>query len=64
MSMYGGFLLDEKYTDNVCLKKKGVITFPDPPDSLKNCILTRGDQIAEVHSSRTESSSADKDPPS
>ena len=47
VSLYGGFLLDERYTDNVCLKKRGVITFPEPPDALSDCILTRGDQIAE-----------------
>ena len=47
VSLYGGFLLDENYTDNVCLKKKGVITFPDPPEALSDCILTSGDQMAE-----------------
>ena len=47
MSFYGGFLIDEKYTDRVCLKKTGVITFPEPPDAISDCILTRGDQIAE-----------------
>ena len=47
VSLYGGFLLDENYTDNVCLKEKGVITFPDPPEALSDCILTSGDQMAE-----------------
>ena len=30
-----------------CLKKTGVITFPDPPEALSDCILARGDQEAE-----------------
>ena len=47
VNLYGGFLLDEKYTDRVCLKNKGVITFPDPPEALSDCILTRGNQLVK-----------------
>ena len=46
-SLYSGLLPDENYMGSVCLKQKGVITFPDPPEALSNCILTRGDQVAE-----------------
>ena len=49
-SLYGGLLPDENYMGSVCLKKKGVITFPDPPEALSECILTRGDQAAEEFS--------------
>ena len=44
-SLYGGLLEDEKFIDNVCLKEEGkYITFPDPPEAVSDCILTRGDQ--------------------
>jgi len=46
-SLYGGLLPDENYMESVCLKQKGVITFPDPPEAISKCILTRGDQVAE-----------------
>ena len=46
-SLYGGLLPDENYMGSVCLKQKGVITFPDPPEALSECILTRGDQVTD-----------------
>ena len=55
VSLYGGFLLEEKYTNNVCLKKTGVITFPHPPKALSDCFLTRGDKIAEEFTARGQS---------
>ena len=42
--LYGGILMDEKFMERVCLKKKGVISLPDPPERVSECILTRADQ--------------------
>ena len=46
-SLYGGLLAEENFMGSVCLKEKGVITFPDPPEAISKCILTRGDQVAD-----------------
>ena len=43
-SLYGGLLQDEQFMQSVCFKKEEVITFPDPPEAVSKCILTRGDQ--------------------
>ena len=43
-SLYGGLLVDEKFMQDVCLKEEGVITIPDPPEGVSDCILTKGDQ--------------------
>ena len=43
-SLYGGLLQDEQFMQDVCLKKERVITIPDAPDGVSDCILTRGDQ--------------------
>ena len=43
-SLYGGLLEDEQFMQDVCLKEEGVITIPDPPEGVSECILTKGDQ--------------------
>ena len=43
VSLYGRLLPEENFMENVCLKEKGMITFPDPPKAISKCILTRGD---------------------
>ena len=42
-SLYGRLLPKEKFMENVCLKEEGVVTFPEPPEAISKCILTRGD---------------------
>ena len=51
-SLYGGLLPKENYMGSVCLKEEGVVIFPDPPEAISKCILTRGGRRG--HSSRTK----------
>jgi len=44
VSLYSGLLQDEGFMEKICLKEEGVITIPDPPEGVSDCILTRGDQ--------------------
>ena len=46
-TLYGGLLQDEKFMQDVCLKEEGEITIPDPPEGVRKCMLTRGDQEHE-----------------
>ena len=44
-SLYGGLLKDMKFMERVCLVEEKVIRIPDAPEKVKNCVLTKGDQV-------------------
>jgi len=48
--LYSGWL-ETKVVQNICLKKETdepTVTIPDPPEALKECIKTKGDEVLEL----------------
>jgi len=48
--LYSGWL-ETEVVQNICLKKetdKPTVTIPDPPEALKECIKTKGDEVLEL----------------